>query len=161
MNEIETKARKIEGLLDEEIRLERDLAAALAAQGEALLGGSPEDLEKASRSLGEKFEAVRRAALERRRATDEIAGLLGRRSGSALRELLAAVPAPLRDSLDERRKSLTKARRESTNRGARNAALARASLDAIASVRGLVDRAAAKADGTDAAPLLARVDRRA
>jgi len=161
MNEIETKAREIEGLLDEEIRLERELAGALAAQGEALLQGAPEGLERSSRTLGETFEAVRVAARERRRATDEIATILGRRSGAALRDLLGEVPSPWRGTLEERRRSLSQARRESTARGARNASLARASLDAIASVRGLVDRAATHAEGPEAPPPLRRLDRRA
>lgn len=159
MNPIETKAREIEGLLDEEIRLERDLAEALHAQGDALLRGTAEDLEQTSRALGETFEAVRTAARRRRSATDEIAALLGRDAGAPLRELLSRAEDPWRDPLEARRLSLARARRESTARGARNASLARASLDAIASVRGLVDRAAAEAGGGEAP--LRRLDRKA
>lgn len=148
--------------LDEAIQAEERLGVCLHAQEQALLAGVPAGIDTVNAGLDEAQRALAAAARECRTVLAEAAGDLGLPPRTRLKDLMERLPAGAAAELEERRRRLRDVRRVTRERSSRNAAIARCSLDAIATVRGILGRAAppparAAAPGSDPARLDARV----
>lgn len=124
------------------VAVERRLKEAFDAQHDALRAGDPERITRTTAELDERVEELRRES-ERLRATiDDLAAQVGLAPGSRLLDIARAHPDPdAGRSLMEIRSLLARARREARSGAAINAQLARASLEAVQSVRGILVRA--------------------
>ncbi|MFG0316026.1 MAG: flagellar export chaperone FlgN [Planctomycetota bacterium JB042] len=124
--------------LEAAIRAEEQLDTLLSRQEEALKKGAADEVLETSAALEPAYEALREAMEGCRHAVLEIDERLGLARGTPLRGVLKEIPAELSPTLAERRDRLVAVRRRARRRSARNATLARASLDAIRTVRGLL-----------------------
>lgn len=144
--------------LEAAIRAEEELDGLLARQEEALKKGAADEVLATSLALEPAYESLRDAMEGCRSAVLEIDQVLGLARGTPLRTVLGELPREVAPDLVDRRDRLVAVRRRARRRSARNATLARASLEAIQTVRGLLSG--------DAAPTVAvgttgRLDARA
>ncbi|MBI4880478.1 MAG: hypothetical protein HY812_12585 [Planctomycetes bacterium] len=159
MNGLKAKVTALEKRLDDAIRAEAALTATLKDQQRALLGGAVEQVLAANHALDGVYEELRVVAGGCRQALAALVDDLGLDAGAPLAQALARLPRDLAPQLKERRERLVGARRQARLLAARNSSAARASLDAITAVRGILARAARDpaSDGRGAAPA-ARLD---
>lgn len=141
MNDLAGKVAALEQHLDQAIRLEQELSQSLGSQERALLDGAIDRIHTANKALDQVFAGLRRVSDECRMAItelDEELGLVNGPGGAPLGELIETLPDGMASTLAERRNDLKNARKDARRQTARNAAIARTSLDTIASVRGIV-----------------------
>lgn len=124
--------------LESAIRAEEELDRLLSRQEEALRASSADEVLATSLALEPAYEALREAMESCRTAVTEIDGVLGLATQTPFRAMLNELPDHVAPSIADRRDRLVAVRRRARRRSAQNATLARASLDAIGTVRDLL-----------------------
>lgn len=123
---------------------ERALERSLHKQEKALSVGDAEHILFMNAELDEQLSHLRAVGEELRADVDDLAFELGLSHGTPIAEVLRAHPNPrLAAELSGARNALVRIRRAVRGASSRNGTLARASLSAITSVRGILSRAVA------------------
>lgn len=162
MSDLCERISKLKVHLDEAIEVERNLARRLAEQETALLGGAVEEIQCANAALDRVYQELREVSTSCTRAVAELYTDLGLLLGSPLRQVIERLPADEAPGLREQSSRLQQARDAARRQSARNATIARTSLDAIASVRGILSEAAQDPEaGAYVASSTSRLDARA
>jgi len=138
VNATDPEIEKLRTGLEAAITAERDLGERLAAQETALQSGGPDDVLDASRALEPAYDALRDAMEVCRSAVRVIDDQLGISKETPLRDVIRQLPEESVPPLNERRDELVRARRQAREQSAKNAILARVSLDAIRSVKNIM-----------------------
>ncbi len=159
MSDLRARVAALEGRLDEAIRVEATLAATLKDQQRALLGGAVEQVLAANRALDGVYDELRAVAGRCQEALAPLLADLGMTASEPLLQAIGRLPRDLAPPLQERRERLLGARRQARLLAARNSSAARASLDAIAALRGILTGSAGETHpGEDGGSSLARLD---
>lgn len=149
MNPLQAAAERLRARLDAAITAEGRLAETLVTQERALLCGKVDEILATSAALDSVYAELREVSNACRDALFELAPDSG--PELKLAAVLKRLPPLLADPLSERRTRLLTARRERARRVERNALIARVSLDAAASTRGVIARSIGA--GAGASPL--------
>jgi len=148
MNGIQSRVAALKKNLEAALEIEQRLARELANQADALLARGPSTVIEASRALDEVYHELRSTSDSCRSAMAQIEDELGSEPGAPLRAIIDNLPTELRGQLEAPREALKSARVNTRRQSARNAAMARAQLDAMATVRGIVGRACEESSNT-------------
>jgi len=161
VKDLTAKVKALERHLDRAIRVEAELAGTLRCQERAMLRGAADQVTQANQALDGVYHELKSVADHCRRAVADLHSDLGLHFGAPLADVIARLPQGLAPKLAERRERLSRARGQAHLQVSRNSALARSSLDAIASVRGILSRALQAPEAANATVPLSRLDARA
>ena len=162
MNKLREKVACLRENLEAAILVEQELANKLRGQEKALLEGVAEQIHAANSALDRVYDELRLVAETCRRAVAELHVDLDLTMGASLGKVIASLPRSLAPELEGSSRRLRKARVTARSQSSRNATIARTSLDAIASVRGILGMTRAEQHGTGSgAPSLSRLDAQA
>lgn len=148
--------------LEEVLRVETDLERQLVDHEQALLHGDPAAIQALNLGLDALLVELRSSAEELRADTADLARALGLPTDSKLQDVIRSLPdAQLAAELRGVHTRLARTRRTTRSASSKNAAIARTSLDAIASVRGILGRMLGGGSGATEHNPLSRLDTKA
>lgn len=137
---------------------EQSMEKSLLQQEKALSVGDADHIVALNATLDEQLIQLRASGEELRADVDDLAAELGLRRGTPVAEVLRSHPDPrFSIELASARNALVRVRRAVRAAASRNGSLARASLSAISSVRGILSRALA-GEMPSAAATFSRLD---
>lgn len=140
MNPLQVSCTLLRERLLAAIDLESRLAQKLREHENALLKGEVERINDINRELDQFLDSLKGLACDLREAATALAEILNLPVETPLKVSLPMLPSPSREELCTLRQRLVMARRAAQNASSKNAAIARASIDAIHSVRELLVR---------------------
>jgi hypothetical protein len=140
-NPLSRRCASLRDRLLQAIELESSLAAKLREHEGALMRGEIDRIHGLNAELDAFLGSLKDLAHRLGDDAIDLAELLNLPSRTPLRESLGKLPSPSREELTALRQRLLLARRAAQCASSKNAAIARASLDAIHGVRELLGRA--------------------
>lgn len=162
MTTLQRLCEALESRLDSAIAIEQQLGRKLGEQEGALLRGETARILALNSELDRFLVDLKQTSFECRVAAAELLAALDLPDRTALKDAIAELPTALGQPLLARRTQLVAARKAAREASAKNAAIARTSLDAIASVRSILSQAAGGETGASTQPApLSRLDARA
>lgn len=140
MNPLSRCCARLRDRLLQAIELESTLAAKLREHESALVRGEVDRIQSLNAELDGFLASLKGLAHDLGDGAIDLADLLNLPARTPLRESLGKLPSPAREDLGALRQRLLLARRAAQTASSKNAAIARASLDAIHGVRELLGR---------------------
>lgn len=141
MNPLTRCCASLRARLLQAIELESTLAAKLREHESALMRGEIDRIQSLNGELDGFLKSLREVARDLGEGAIDLADLLNLPARTPMREAIGKLPSPTREDLGALRQRLLLARRAAQSASSKNAAIARASLDAIQGVRELIGRA--------------------
>ncbi|MFH0945862.1 MAG: hypothetical protein V2A76_11745 [Planctomycetota bacterium] len=162
MNKLREKVAHLRENLEAAIMVEQELAERLRGQEKAMLEGVADQIHAANSALDRVYDELRQVAETCRRAVADLHVDLDLTMGVSLGKVIASLPQNLVPELEGSSRRLRQARVTARSQSSRNVTIARTSLDAIASIRGIFGAAHADQGGThNSSPSLSRLDAQA
>ncbi len=158
MTELSRTVERLREQLLIALNVEEELTERLRSQGAALAGGSPDAILAASQALDAVYSELKRVSYECRDALFELLEVEGLPASTALPAVMKHLPAEQVERIHEPTRRLRRTRRAARELSMQNAAVARSSLDAIATVRGIVSSSLAESGSTAIRTSLSRLD---
>jgi hypothetical protein len=155
VNPLAACCERLRGHLFAAIELESTLAAKLREHENALMRGEVDRIHTINKDLDGFLGSLRGLASELQVGAFDLAELLNLPPRTPLKESLFRLPSPAREDLSALRQRLLMARRAAQTASSKNAAIARASLDAIHGVKELLGRSPGANSNLPAEPISA------